>query len=119
MIRVRIDRDETGRVEGYHVEGHAGFGPRGRDIVCAGVSALVEATALGLQQVAMVPVKLETAKGKLACVIAPEAPPESRNRAQLLLGTMILGIRQIAAVYPKHIKVEDTGGKKGIGGAEV
>ena len=37
MIRVRYD-PELPRLS---IEGHAGAGPRGQDIICAGVSALV------------------------------------------------------------------------------
>lgn len=41
MIRIRIDRSTLS----IRVRGHAGYGPKGSDIVCAGVSALVQTWA--------------------------------------------------------------------------
>lgn len=41
MIRVKT---ETGKIE---IEGHAGYGKNGEDIVCAGISALSTGVLLG------------------------------------------------------------------------
>ena len=49
MIRISVVRDRRGDIVGWSVSGHSGFAPRGEDIVCAGVSAIVQTTLLGLQ----------------------------------------------------------------------
>lgn len=41
--------------DGYmkiEVKGHANYAPHGKDIVCAGISAIVQTCALGLQAIA-------------------------------------------------------------------
>ena len=51
MIHVKpitIDTVESYRL-GFIVEGHAEFAPHGQDIVCAGVSAIVQAAILGIE----------------------------------------------------------------------
>ena len=40
MIRVDVALDDAGRLVSCEVEGHAGAGPRGGDVVCAAVSVL-------------------------------------------------------------------------------
>lgn len=50
MIHVRISKGD-----GYlrlEMEGHAGAGPKGADIVCAAVSAIAETAVMGLAEVA-------------------------------------------------------------------
>jgi len=49
MIRLSAWVDEQGAIHRLRVEGHAGAGRYGEDIVCAAVSALVETLALGLK----------------------------------------------------------------------
>lgn len=50
MIRVNFTKDSSGNYVGVLVEGHSGYAERGRDIVCAGVSTIVQATLLYLDQ---------------------------------------------------------------------
>ena len=38
MTHIHYHRDESGHR--LHITGHAGYAPRGQDIVCAGISAL-------------------------------------------------------------------------------
>ena len=45
MIEITVDETEIG------VDGHAGFGPPGRDIVCAGVSALFQTLVWSIEDV--------------------------------------------------------------------
>lgn len=50
MIRVEVD-SRSGYMN-IKVEGHANYAPHGQDIVCAGVSAILQTAVLGLQAIA-------------------------------------------------------------------
>ena len=41
MTRCTVYVDNTSRITGFSVKGHAGYAEEGSDIVCAGISALV------------------------------------------------------------------------------
>jgi len=47
VIQVRIIRSENGMLRSCEAEGHAGFAPKGLDIVCAAVSSILR-TVLAL-----------------------------------------------------------------------
>ena len=46
MIKAEFFTGGDGRIEGFHISGHAGYAEAGEDIICAAVSA-VAYTALG------------------------------------------------------------------------
>lgn len=49
MIKVKIFRNSTGKINGFKVTGHGvDMAPHGQDIVCAGVSALTQTAILGV-----------------------------------------------------------------------
>lgn len=50
MIDIKINM-KSGDME-IKVKGHAGYAPHGQDIVCAGVSAILQTAVLGLEALA-------------------------------------------------------------------
>ena len=50
MINITV-KEENGHIN-IDVNGHANYAPHGQDIVCAGVSAIVQTTLLGLEAIA-------------------------------------------------------------------
>ena len=40
MIKITINRNETGLIQSFTISGHADFAEKGSDIVCAGASAV-------------------------------------------------------------------------------
>lgn len=108
MIRVRIRRSDDGSIEGFRVTGHAGFRPSGEDIVCAGVSALVETALLGLEHVAGQPHHAELADGKVDCRLLP-GEPAARERAQVILETLVLGLKDIEQDYKRFVRIDEGG----------
>lgn len=111
MVRVELHRlRDDGSLAGFAARGHAGRGYRGQDVVCAGVSALTTAAVLGLQaRLGLDPeVEMDDDEGYLRCRLEPGAvPPELWTRAQDLLETMALALRQIAEDYPENVRVEE------------
>ena len=82
-------------------DGHADFCP-GRDIVCAGASALVCALAGALDQLG--------AQGVQRTLCAGHAAIAADDRADVRAAftVAVTGLRQLAAAYPGHV-AEDTG----------
>jgi uncharacterized protein len=95
---------------GFVVEGHAGGGRRGEDIVCAGVSAIVQTAVIAVSQVAGARQEVIQREGYLASRIEP---PEDRDAAlavQVILKSMVLGLDEIVSQYPEHVSLSfDTG----------
>ena len=93
MIRVTFYRDRDADWKGFSVTGHAGSGVYGRDIVCAGVSALTLNAMNALQELTDQPMIAECLPdGGMARLKLTEKPdPE----AKILLDAFELGIRNI------------------------
>ncbi len=51
MITVKVVRDNTRRITGVFMSGHAGFAESGSDIICAGASTLFYTLANSLERV--------------------------------------------------------------------
>lgn len=133
MIHIRIFEDEAGEIKGFLVEGHAGYAPRGQDIVCAGISALVQAAVLGLREFLTRPPQVEagpeetnrlfktgksrtpgiapkSARGKRGNVFLKVMLPDSlgerdREVAKIILETLEMGLRGIALGYHRYVEI--------------
>lgn len=110
LVEVRIARAADGTISGFRVRGHSGLAPRGADVVCAGVSALVQTAALGLQERLGVAADITAADGEFACRLELDLRPELALRAQDVLETMCLGLREIAAQSPRQVRLREEAG---------
>lgn len=104
MVIVTICRAQ-GAITGYNIRGHAGFKPRGEDIVCAAVSMLAQTTVLGLARYIDGLVYNVEESGVLRCSL-----PEGLNQTQLIqaeaiLETMMAGLRNLQKNYSQYIRV--------------
>jgi len=106
MIHATLWQDREGYLIGFEITGHAGYAPHGRDIVCAAVSALAQATVLGLEEFLSRKPAVEMCKGKLCCQLAQDLSLQERERAQAILGTLKLGLQAIKESYSSYIKIE-------------
>ena len=110
VVRVRIERSPDGPITAFTVDGHSGSGPRGRDIVCAGVSALTQTAVLGLERRLHLAVDVEASAGLLVCRLPSGLEDPLLGRAQDVLETMRIGLCAMAAAHPGHVRVFDRGG---------
>ena len=100
MIEISYDREHYS----VTVQGHAGAGEPGHDIVCAGVSALVYAmTRRGETRHRAQCSDQEEGYGFVRCY------PQQGEEALCLemLETGMCGLRAIAASYPKFVTVRE------------
>lgn len=93
-----------GLIAGYEISGHAGYAEAGEDIVCAAVSALAQTTAIGLTEVlGLAPqIRIDEDAGAMSLILST---PE--DGAQILLKTLLAGLRAIERQYPRHIRIID------------
>lgn len=106
MIVAEVRRNPAGRVTGFTVTGHSGQAAHGKDIVCAAVTALSETAVLGLRHVAVALPQVEMEDGFLRCELPP-LEGEQETRAQAIVETMVLGLRDIARDYKRHLRVSE------------
>ena len=104
---VTFRKRSDGALLGYEVSGHAGYAEAGADIVCAAVSALTQSTLNGLKNVLKAPVMFEQDDegAFLEANLTPEATEDQVERAQLLLVTLLEGLRAIQREYPRNLRI--------------
>ena len=98
MIRVQIVKDRNGMYRAFSCRGHAEYAEPGRDVVCAGVSALVINTVNCLQDLLHEELELsadEENGGSICCRFAGQ-PGE---KASFLIDCMIHGFDWILIQY--------------------
>jgi uncharacterized protein len=107
VLEVSFLRDNRGRPAAVRAFGHADFAVAGEDVVCAGVSAILQAARLGLEQHAKVPLQASQQSGELDMAW----PPEVRDDPAVLaiVTTAELAVRQIAEQFPEHVRIVDFG----------
>ncbi|TCP59663.1 hypothetical protein EV586_101895 [Tumebacillus sp. BK434] len=105
MIRSVIWRDDQRRIRKFSVRGHAGAADPGYDIVCAAVSILVTNAINSSEYLLGVVVATddEIASGDVVCEV-PALDDVENEKLQLLMESMVFGIRQVADAYPDFVK---------------
>lgn len=99
MIRVLITRKGESIVR-IEVKGHANYADYGKDIVCSGVSAIVQTAGISVE-----PLGARVCQNEGHYVI--DIGESDCHDTQVLLKAMEKGIRAIAESYPKNIKMEE------------
>jgi len=97
---------EDGTLRGVECRGHSGFADKGKDVVCAAVSALLHALLLGLSDVA----EVEGAE----CEVNPELPlmrilwpRSSAGRLELLTRTIALSLKEIEKGNSEYVHITE------------
>ena len=100
MIKVLIKKSND-RFESLEVKGHAGAGPEGHDIVCAGVSAV---TVGGLNNLERPDdFQIEISEG----YVYAKALKDVTLHDQVVLETIVTGLLSIQETYGDFIKIQN------------
>lgn len=94
MIEVRI------RPERIEISGHAGYAEYGKDIVCAGVTALTQTLIQSIDDLTDDKIEYRISPGKVEV--------EYRNlseKSKTLVDSFFVGICLIAEEFPEYVKV--------------
>lgn len=95
MIVVQKDR------HGVTITGHANYGPPGKDIVCAAVSALVQTLEASVEQLTADHLDVEYRAGFARISYDGNLSEETF----LLLDSFFVGIQRIADTYPQYVRI--------------
>ncbi len=104
MLNVVFFRDSRQRLSSVFAVGHAEWADENNDIVCAAVSAILQAARLGLEDHAGIENVATQAKGDMRIEV-----PEGRRddpAVAAILATAELSVKQIAAQYPANVGYE-------------
>lgn len=106
MIRITIDRTESGMIHSFTMTGHADFAKHGEDIVCAGASAVSFGAVNSVIKLTGVQPDIDMGDGGfLHCTVPEGLSPDVQEKVQLLLEGMIVSLQTIEQDYGKHIKI--------------
>ena len=107
MTDITITR-QNGSIVEVAASGHTGYGEAGEDIVCAGVSTLIQSALLGLLQVVGVNVKytVNEQQGSLKFTLPKNLTDAERHDCNVVLNTMLCGLQDFYTEYSDFINLE-------------
>lgn len=107
MIYIDVERSsDGGKIKSFHVQGHAGYDDPGKDIVCAGVSAVTVGTVNAIKALLGTDLEVTMKKGDLF-VRLPEGHRESEQNEQLLLESMMVMLKTIEQSYGDFVSINE------------
>lgn len=115
MVIVTVTRDVKGKIVQFEATGHTDFAKSGEDIVCAGVSSLLQTTILGLRDYLKIDLEINKGKGNLRVKISQQFKRFEQFKqlsAEAILETMVLGLKAIEKEYKGYMKLIDSSEKK-------
>lgn len=99
-----------GNIVSVNANGHTGYGAEGEDIVCAALSAVIQTAGLGLLHVAKIPADIRTEEGAYSITMPDKTDKSMMMRAESILETMMLGLKDLESGYPEYIKIKEITG---------
>ncbi len=100
MLRITLRRDSSNR-RTIIARGHTGYAEEGKDIVCAGVSALLQTLLLWLKEEYSDRLEAEKEKGLLYISFPAD------ERSELVLAVFWKGLIEISKAYPNYVHCEE------------
>lgn len=95
MIAVCVRKDRI------TVSGHAGFAEAGKDIVCAGVTALIQTLIKAASDLTEDKIEYEISPGR-----ADIHYRDLSDAGKILIDSFFIGVCAIADEFPDHIRIE-------------
>lgn len=105
MVKIVIKKEESGRYLGFESLGHAEYSTHGKDIVCSALSLLLINTINSIESIALCKVEVHT--NQKSGLMEVNFDDDFNEAAQILMESMILGIRSIMEEYgKKYVSLE-------------
>lgn len=108
MIRIVVQRNPSGDIAHFRVEGHSGSAKKGEDIICAAVSVLTQNAVNSVEALLGVEMSHESEDGFLEVDVPSIVDEGLRQKIQLLLSSMTYGLRAQAEIYPHYVRIRET-----------
>lgn len=86
----------------YEALGHANYDVYGKDIVCAGISAIAQTIMMGLDEISSI--NYDLSGGRIEVIVHGE--DIAREGVQALFKAFELGIKAVENDYPEYVKLE-------------
>lgn len=103
MLEIVFYRDGADRFAGFAARGHANFDEYGQDIVCAAVSAVLQAARLGLEHYAAGEIEAKQEPGFMQLVVSVGRRDDASVAA---IGTTAdLSVTQVARRFSDHVSI--------------
>lgn len=94
----------NGMAVGLIVKGHTDFAPRGKDVVCAAVSALVQSLLFGFESV-LGAEGVKWSQNDSIARISMDWRNVTGSEKDVLIRTVIGSLREIARIYPDNVRM--------------
>lgn len=107
MIKVTITKDQSGHIHSFEMKGHADFAEHGKDLVCAGASAVsfgAVNAVIALTEITPI-IKQKGDGGYLYVEVPSISNLDKAAQIQLILEAMIVSLQTIEQDYAKYIKI--------------
>ena len=88
------------RLDGITIDGHAGYAEAGKDIVCAGVTALTENLIDSIESLTKDTIQYDITLGRADIYFK-----NLSEAGKLLVDSFFLGICLIVDDFPEHVKI--------------
>lgn len=110
MIRIVRETGPKGFIS-IRALGHADFGTRGKDVVCAAASALLQAWLRNLIELLndRLHVELDRRSGRMVFIVSPDIGDSDRTEVERLTKYFYPSILSLAEQYPDNILVSEIG----------
>lgn len=102
MLHVRIFRNKENKISLVKSHGHCGFAEEGKDIVCSGISAILQTAFLGLLRFVNSDISGSFSKGSMFMSVNPS------DASDAILETMLIGLQEIERQYPENVSIQET-----------
>ncbi len=107
MIQVTIEQDQSKQVRSFEMKGHADFAEHGKDLVCAGASAVSFGAVNAIMSLTNITPDIQQGQdgGFLKVSFPQNLDTRTNEQVQLLVQAMIVSLQTIEHDYAQHIKI--------------
>lgn len=89
------------------ISGHSGYGQKGFDIVCAGISSLTHTLIISITRLIKIKQNVTMNEDLLRTeILLKEIDTEQNSKLMLILETLLIGLLEINKEYPGSVKIE-------------
>ncbi|HZH59797.1 MAG TPA: ribosomal-processing cysteine protease Prp [Metabacillus sp.] len=109
MINAKIYRSNKGLITSFTLSGHAEFDEYGKDIVCAGASAVTFGAVNAVLSLTNIEPQIDQGGdgGFLQVKLPSNLDQSTSDKVQLLLEGMVVSLQTIERDYGQYISVSD------------
>lgn len=116
MINAKIYRSNEGLITSFILSGHAEFAEHGKDLVCAGASAVTFGSVNAVLSLTKIEPQIDQGGdgGYLHVRLPKNLDQSTSDKVQLLLEGMVVSLQTIETDYEQYISVSimnETGGE--------